>query len=81
MTKADAYHFHRDCAYYDQCEIKEDRVDGHNVIRFKCPAINHADMYYKNDFETIKWECAKYVPRQQSIFDYKETADDQQREI
>lgn len=44
MTKPEYYHFHRDCAYYDQFEIKEDRVDGHNVIRFKCPALNHSEL-------------------------------------
>lgn len=76
MTDPNRYHFHRDCAYFEHCKIEHTKQDGHKVIKFYCPAYkNHKDSlegtYYENDFDSIKWECSKFVPRQQSIFDYQ----------
>ncbi len=72
MTKPENYHFHRDCAYFEHCKIEHAKQDGHEVIKFYCPAYkNHKDSlegtYYKNDFDSIKWECAKFIPIQESL--------------
>lgn len=72
MGNKDYYHFHRDCAYFEQCRIEEVKENGHKLIKFYCPAYsNHKDSlegtYYKGDFDTIKWECAKFIPIQERL--------------
>lgn len=69
MVDPKAYHFHSDCIYYEQSTIEEVVHDGHKCIKFKCPMMKYPTLYYKNDFSTIKWECRKFEPIQNSLFD------------
>ena len=55
--------------YYDECTEKEEKFNGHNIIRFTCPALGTSVPYYKGDLHSIKWSCGKFVPKQNSLFD------------
>ena len=66
------YHFHRDCAYYEHCIKEEIKRNGHKLIVFHCPAYKERKdcieaTYYKGDFDTIKWECDRFIPIQERL--------------
>lgn len=66
------YHFHKDCAYFEHCTIEEVKNGGHKLIVLHCPAYKHRKdciegRYYKHDFDTIKWECDRFVPIQERL--------------
>ncbi len=66
------YHFHRDCAYFEHCQIEHTKRDGHELIILHCPAYSHRKdsiegTYYKNDFDSIRWECSKFIPIQNEL--------------
>lgn len=66
MSKSKYYHFHKDCKHFPECTEELTRNQGHEVIKFTCPAVG-TRMYYKNDLHTIKWECAMFEPYQEEL--------------
>lgn len=66
MSKAEHYHFHKDCKYYPECTEELIKNQGHEVIKFVCP-VGGVGYYYKGDLHTIKWECGAFEPYQEEI--------------
>ena len=69
MTKKEYYHFHRDCAYYNEDNVKRIKEGKHEYITFYCPKTGHTSRYYVGDFQTIKWEYCAFEPKQLTLFD------------
>lgn len=69
------YHFHKDCKYFPECTEELTRNQGHEVIKFTCPA-GGVGYYYKGDLHSIKWECGAYEPMQMDIMDLLEVHND-----
>lgn len=65
------YHFHKDCKYFPECTEELTRNQGHEVIKFTCPA-GGVGYYYKGDLHSIKWECGAWEPMQMDIMDLLE---------
>ena len=61
------YHFHKDCKYFPECTEELVKNQGHEVIKFSCPAVG-VRYYYKCDLHTIKWDCGAFEPLQMSLF-------------
>jgi ssDNA-binding Zn-finger/Zn-ribbon topoisomerase 1 len=60
------YHFHKDCKHFPECTEELTRNQGHEVIKFICPA-GGVVYYYKGDLHSIKWDCGAYEPSQTDI--------------
>lgn len=63
------YHFHKDCKHFPECTEELTRNQGHEVIKFTCPA-GGVGYYYKGDLHSIKWDCGAYEPMQMDITDF-----------
>lgn len=69
MSIDEHYHFHRDCVFYDEKNVKKIKEGKLEYITFYCPRIGRTDRYYVGDFQTIKWECGVFEPKQPTLFD------------
>lgn len=69
MSKIEHYHFHRDCIYYDEKNVNRIKEGKHEYITFYCPKTGQKSRYYVGDFQTIKWECGSFEPKQPTLFD------------
>ena len=59
------YHFHKDCVYFDKCNIKEE----YGKIKFECPKWKYPVLYNKSDFNKVKFPCGEYIPIQPKLFE------------
>lgn len=69
MIKTEHYHFHRDCMYYNEENVKKIKEGKREYITFYCPKTGHTSKYYVGDFHTIRWECGAFEPTQPTLFD------------